>query len=78
MRTLSFSKLTNLNQLTIPDWARQRLGLKAGDSVAFKLRDGLVYLQKAKPVDQVKSRPLGKIPLDEWNSTQDERAYSDL
>jgi AbrB family looped-hinge helix DNA binding protein len=78
MRTLSVSKLTSKSQATIPGRVRQKLGLKAGDSVAFKLKNGLVYLQKARPVDHVFAGAVGETLQDEWDSAHDERAYRDL
>jgi antitoxin PrlF len=78
MQTLSVSKLTSKSQATIPGRVRQKLGLKAGDSVAFKLKDGLVYLQKARPVDHVFADAVGETLQDEWQSAHDERGYRDL
>jgi AbrB family looped-hinge helix DNA binding protein len=78
MQTLSVSKLTSKSQATIPGRIRKKLGLKAGDSVAFKLRDGLVYLQKAKPVDHVYAAAVAETLQDEWDSAHDEKAYRDL
>ena len=78
MRTLSVSKLTSKSQATIPGRIRKKLGLKAGDSVAFKLRDGLIYLQKAKPVDHTYAQAVGETLQDEWDSAADERAYRKL
>jgi antitoxin PrlF len=78
MRTLSVSKLTSKSQATIPGRVRKKLGLKAGDTVAFKLKNGLVYLQKAKPVDHVFAAAVAETLADEWDSEHDERAYRDL
>ena len=78
MRTLSVSKLTSKSQATIPGRVRQKLGLKAGDSVAFKLKNGLVYLQKAKPVDHVFAGAVTETLQDEWQSEHDESAYRSL
>lgn len=78
MRTLSVSKLTSKSQATIPGRVRQKLGLKAGDSVAFKLKNGLIYLQKAKPVDHVFAAAVAESLQDEWQSEHDESAYRDL
>lgn len=78
MRTLSVSKLTSKSQATIPGRIRKQLGLKAGDSVAFKLRAGLVYLQKARPVDHTFAEAAGETLQDEWGSAHDERAYRNL
>ena len=78
MRTLSVSKLTGKSQATIPSRVRKQLGLKSGDSVAFKLKQGLVYLQKARPVDHVMAQAVGETLQDEWDSAHDERAYRSL
>jgi antitoxin PrlF len=78
MRTLSVSKLTSKGQATIPGRIRQKLGLKSGDSVAFKLREGLIYLQKARPVDHNLAQAVGESLQDEWDSAHDEKAYRDL
>jgi antitoxin PrlF len=78
MRTISVSKLTSKSQATIPGRVRQQLGLKAGDSVAFKLRAGLIYLQKARPVDHTMAQAVGETLQDEWGSAHDERAYRSL
>lgn len=78
MRTLSVSKLTSKSQATIPGRVREKLGLKAGDSVAFKSKNGLIYLQKARPVDHVFASAVAETLQDEWDSVHDERAYRDL
>lgn len=78
MRTLSVSKLTSKSQATIPGRVREQLGLKAGDSVAFKVRNGLIYIQKARPVDHVFAAGVAETLQDEWSSAHDEHAYRDL
>ena len=78
MHTLSVSKLTSKSQATIPGRVRKQLGLKTGDSGAFKFKEGLVYLQKARPVDHVMAQAVGETLQDEWGSAHDERAYRDL
>ena len=78
MHTLSVSKLTSKSQAIIPGRVRKQLGLKAGDSVAFKMKQGLVYLQKAKPVDHVMAHAVSETLQDEWGSANDDRAYRNL
>ena len=78
MQTLSVSKLTSKSQATIPGRVRRQLGLKPGDSVAFKFKGGHVFLQKARPVDHVFAQAVEDTLKDEWHSTHDERAYADL
>ena len=78
MQTLSVSKLTSKSQATIPGRVRQKLGLKPGDSVAFKFQAGQVYLQKARPIDRALASAVEETLQDEWNSVNDARAYRDL
>jgi AbrB family looped-hinge helix DNA binding protein len=78
MQTLSVSKLTTKSQATIPNRVRQKLGLKPGDSVAFKFKDGHIYLQKARPIDRTFARALEATLKDEWSSAHDDKAYADL
>ena len=78
MQTLSVSKLTSKSQATIPGRVRQRMGLKPGDSVAFRFKNGQVFLQKARPIDRVFASAVEETLKDEWNSEHDERAYADL
>jgi bifunctional DNA-binding transcriptional regulator/antitoxin component of YhaV-PrlF toxin-antitoxin module len=66
------------SQATIPGPVRKRPGLKAGDSVAFKFKNGLIYLHKARPVDHIFAGAVEETLKDEWLSTHDERAYRDL
>jgi len=78
MQTLSVSKLTSKSQATIPGRVRQKLGLKPGDSVAFKFKDGHIFLQKARPIDRVFACAVEETLKDEWDSAHDARAYADL
>jgi AbrB family looped-hinge helix DNA binding protein len=78
MQTLSVSKLTSKSQATIPGRVRHKLGLKPGDSVAFKLKDGLIFLAKARPIDRVFASAVAETLDDEWGSAHDARAYADL
>ena len=78
MQTLSVSKLTSKSQATIPGRVRQKLGLKPGDSVAFKFKGGQIYLQKARPMDRALASAVAETLRDEWHSEHDERAYGNL
>jgi|HubBroStandDraft_2_1064218.scaffolds.fasta_scaffold301784_2 AbrB family looped-hinge helix DNA binding protein len=65
--------LTSKSQAIIPERVRRKLGVKPGDSVAFKFKSGQVYLQKARPIDWVLASAVEETIQDEWNSAQDER-----
>jgi AbrB family looped-hinge helix DNA binding protein len=71
------SKLTKKYQATVPEPVRKKLNLNAGDVIAFEIEDDIIKLRKARPIDIEFSNAL--IPtLSEWESPNDEEAYSDL
>jgi len=71
------SRLTSKYQATIPEKIRTFMQLKAGDTVAFYVKDDQVMLRKASPVDYAFTKSL-EGTLSEWDSENDEKAYSDL
>ena len=71
------SKLTKKYQATVPEPVRKKLNLNAGDAIAFDIEDDIIKLRKARPIDIEFSNAL--VPtLSEWESQNDEEAYSDL
>ena len=71
------SKLTKKYQATVPEPVRKKLNLNAGDAIAFDIEDDIIKLRKARPIDVEFSNAL--VPtLSEWESQNDEEAYSDL
>ncbi len=73
----AISKLTKKYQATVPEPVRKKLNLNAGDVIAFDIEDDIIKLRKARPMDIEFSNAL--IPtLSEWESQNDEEAYSDL
>ena len=76
MKTVT-SRLTKKYQATVPKIVRKRLGLNAGDVITFEIEDDMIKIRKAMPIDIEFSNAL--IPtLNEWESKNDEEAYSDL
>jgi antitoxin PrlF len=71
------SKLTKKYQATIPELIRKNLSLEAGDTVAFDLEGGRIFLRKAQAIDLAFIQSL-EGTLTEWNSAFDEEAYGDL
>ena len=71
------SKLTSKFQATIPSSIREKLDLKAGDTVSFQLDDNKIVLRKVTPLDLAYLESL-EATLSEWNSENDDDAYSDL
>lgn len=71
------SKLTKKYQATVPESVRKKLGLHAGDILAFDIDHDIIRLRKASPLDIAFTQAL--VPtLNEWNSPNDEEAYHDL
>ncbi len=71
------SKLTKKYQATVPEVVRKKLKLNAGDVIAFEIDKDVIKLRKARPIDIEFSSAL--VPtLSEWESQNDEEAYSDL
>lgn len=73
----AISKLTKKYQATVPEIVRKKLGLSAGDIIAFEIDNDIIKLRKARPIDIEFSSAL--VPtLSEWESQNDEEAYCDL
>jgi antitoxin PrlF len=71
------SKLTKKYQATVPEVVRKKLKLNTGDVIAFEIDNDTVRLRKALPIDIEFGSAL--VPtLSEWESQNDEEAYSDL
>jgi len=73
----AISKLTKKYQATVPEVVRKKLGLSAGDVIAFEIDNDIIKLRKARPIDIEFSSALVPI-LSEWESQNDEEAYYDL
>ena len=73
----AISKLTKKYQATVPEVVRSKLGLKAGDVIAFEIDNEIIKIRKARPIDIEFSSALVST-LSEWESQNDEEAYNDL
>ena len=71
------SRLTSKFQATVPSPIREKLNLKAGDTIAFHVRGEEVVLRKITPLDLTYLESL-EVTLSEWNSEHDDDAYGDL
>ena len=70
-------KLTSKYQTTVPEEVRAALNLKKGDSVLFIVDGKDVRLKKATKSDLVYLESI-QSQLTEWNSEDDDKAFSDL
>ena len=71
------SKITSKHQATVPADVRAALGLKAGDSIAWDVVDGVARVRKARPLDLAFAAAVAGT-LQEWDSAEDQEAWRDL
>jgi antitoxin PrlF len=70
----AFSKVSVKSQTVIPREVRERLGLKPGDTLRYRVTDEGVLLDKA-PASEADD-PFAAFS--EWSSEADVKAYGDL
>ena len=70
----AFSKVSVKSQTVIPREVRERLALKPGDTLRYRLTDDGVLLDKA-PANEIDD-PF--TTFSEWSSEADEKAYGSL
>lgn len=69
------SKLTSKAQTTVPQAVRTALGLKPGDELAYAIEGGRVLLTRRLAPPE-RDDPFATF--NEWESTEDARAYAGL
>jgi len=73
-RPSAFSKVSVKSQTVIPRQERERLALKPGDTLRYRLTDDGVLLDKGPATEA--DDPFACFS--EWSSEADEKAYGDL
>jgi antitoxin PrlF len=68
------SKITSKSQTVIPKAVRERLGLRPGDLLRYKLEKNGVVIERVH--DEAQDDPFATFT--EWASEADERAYKSL
>ena len=70
----AFSKVSVKSQTVIPREVRDKLGLKPGDTLRYRVTEGGVLLDKAPATEA------GGLfaAFSEWSGEADEKAYADL
>jgi antitoxin PrlF len=75
---MEFSKVTSKFQATVPADVRAALGIKAGDTVAWAVKEGVATV-RLMPKNLSGWDSLTWLSLaDEWLSPEDEEAFRDL
>lgn len=67
------TRLSSKGQTVIPKAVRQKLGLKTGDLIRFRVGDKGVTIDKVRPAED---DPFATF--EEWASAEDEALYRDL
>ncbi len=70
----AFSKVSVKSQTVIPREVRERLNLKAGDTLRYRVTEAGVLLDKAPATEA--DDPFAAFS--EWSSEADEKAYGNL
>lgn len=68
------SKLSSKAQTVVPRQIRERLGLKPGDTVRYRITDAGVLIEKVQP--GAEEDPFATFT--EWSSPEDDAAFADL
>lgn len=72
MNEVILSKLSSKGQTVVPKAVRERLGVRPGDVLRFRVSDEAVTIEKASNEDD----PFATFS--EWQSEEDDRLYRDL
>lgn len=73
-RPAVFSRVSVKSQTVLPRAVRERLGVKPGDTLRYRMTDAGVLLDKALPNEA--DDPFAAFS--EWSGQADEAAYADL
>jgi antitoxin PrlF len=73
MDQIDYGKVSAKSQVVIPKAVRQRLDLKQGDRLRFRVSDDRVTIEKVR---EVEDDPFATFS--EWNSAEDDELYRDL
>jgi antitoxin PrlF len=71
---ISYSRLSVKSQTVLPREVRERLGVKAGDRLRYRLTERGVLLEKAPP--EMQDDPFATFT--EWASADDDEAFAGL
>jgi AbrB family looped-hinge helix DNA binding protein len=73
----AYSRVSVKSQTVIPREVRERLGLKPGDRLRYRLTPKEIVIERAPPLDAEWLASL-ESTLTEWSSEEDAAAYDDL
>ena len=71
------NRLSSKGQVTLPKKVRETLGAKPGDMIAYQIKGNVVTLKRLDPFDAAYHAALSWT-MGEWNTPEDEEAFSGL
>jgi len=74
---MTLARLTSKGQLTVPKSIRKQLHLDEGDTLSFEVEGDSVRMRKLKTFDHGWHQAVAET-LEEWNSPEDDEAFSGL
>ena len=76
---MSYFKVTDENQIIIPEKMRQKLNIRPGDRIVFDIVLGdSILMRKVSDIDNEYLQAASETFAEEWGSPEDEEAYRDL
>lgn len=71
------TKITSKGQISVPKAIRERLGVQPGDTLIYEVSGETVLIKRLEPFDAAFHAAISAT-LDEWNSAEDDAAFSAL
>lgn len=71
------TRITSKGQISLPKVVRERLGVEPGDTLVYEAVGDAVTIKRLEPFDAAFHAALAET-LDEWDSPEDDAAFSDL
>jgi AbrB family looped-hinge helix DNA binding protein len=75
---MTTSKVTSKGQVTLPKAIRDKLGVHAGDSLAYEVEGNTVRVRKVEPFDLAWHEAISRNLAAEWDSEHEHENYDDL
>ncbi|NTW70550.1 MAG: AbrB/MazE/SpoVT family DNA-binding domain-containing protein [Chlorobiaceae bacterium] len=74
---MQIARINAKGQTTIPASTRKVANMKAGDTLAFEIKEDQVIVTKRKALDEAYLKCIEET-LDEWTSPEDEAAWNGI
>ena len=75
---MNTSKITSKGQITVPRAIREKLGVRAGDTLIYEIEGNTVKVRRAEPFDLAWHGAVSSTVAKEWDSAFDHENYDGL